>query len=57
VKYGFGVLATTMQFAMQKIGLLHLPRFSAAGRKLEAGSETYYDHRTAFSKERTASPK
>src|SRR5689334_25339559 len=42
VKYGFGVLATTMQFALQRIGLLHLPRFSDQGRKLESEPGTYY---------------
>jgi glycosyltransferase involved in cell wall biosynthesis len=42
VKYGFGVLGTTLQFALQKIGLMRLPRFSESGRKLEAGRETYY---------------
>jgi hypothetical protein len=46
VKYGLEVLATTLQFAFQKIGLTHLPRFSANGRKLEAVSETYYASRT-----------
>ena len=42
VRYGFGVLATTLQFAAQKIGLLHLPRFSKEGRRLEAGGDYYY---------------
>jgi len=42
VKYGFGVLATTLQFAAQQIGLVHLPRFSAGGRKLETEREPYY---------------
>jgi glycosyltransferase involved in cell wall biosynthesis len=42
VKYGFGVLGTTLQFALQKTGLLHLPRFSDIGRKLEDERETYY---------------
>ena len=42
VKYGFGVLATTLQFALQKWGLIHLPRFSANGRKLECEREIYY---------------
>ncbi|MGA7218025.1 MAG: glycosyltransferase family 2 protein [Candidatus Sulfotelmatobacter sp.] len=42
VKYGFGVLATTLQFALQKAGLIHLPRFSEKGRKLEPGYPTYY---------------
>src|SRR5450432_589521 len=42
VKYGFGVLATTLQFALQKIGLAHYRIFSAEGRKLELGQATYY---------------
>ena len=42
VKYGFGVLATTLQFAMQRIGLAHYPRFSAKGRKLEPGCPSPY---------------
>ena len=46
VKYGFGVLATTLQFALQKAGLLHAPRFSNQGRKLESGDEAYYTARS-----------
>ena len=46
VKYGLGVLATTLQFALQRVGLVHLPRFSDQGRKLEAGREPYYASRT-----------
>jgi len=42
VRYGFGVLATTLQFAAQQVGLAHLPRFSPQGRKLEAEREPYY---------------
>ena len=42
IKYGFGVLATTLQFALQKWGLIHVPRFSPNGRKLESEHETYY---------------
>ncbi len=42
VTYGFGVIATTLQFAFQRMGLLHLPRFSDKGRKLESERETYY---------------
>ncbi|HEX6822295.1 MAG TPA: glycosyltransferase family 2 protein [Candidatus Sulfotelmatobacter sp.] len=45
VKYGFGVLATTLQFALQKWGLIHLPRFSPNGRKLEYEREIYYASR------------
>src|SRR5580700_6969894 len=46
VQYGFGVVATTLQFALQKMGVVHVPRFSDKGRKLEAGSETYYAPRS-----------
>jgi glycosyltransferase involved in cell wall biosynthesis len=36
VKYGVGVLATTLQFALQKSGLAQFRRFSGQGRKLDA---------------------
>jgi glycosyltransferase involved in cell wall biosynthesis len=42
VKYGFGVLGTTLQFALKKVGLVHPPRFSETGRKLESGADSYY---------------
>jgi glycosyltransferase involved in cell wall biosynthesis len=42
VKYGFGVLATTLQFALQRMGLAHLPRFSSQGRKLGSEHDSYY---------------
>src|SRR6201988_3353636 len=47
VKYGLEVLATTLQFAAQKGGLLHLPRFSQQGRKLETEREPYYASHSA----------
>ncbi len=37
VQYGFGVLVTTAEFALQKLGLIKLARFSALGRKLDLG--------------------
>ena len=46
VKYGFGVVATTLQFAFQKMGLTHPPRFSKIGRRLDARRQTYYVPRT-----------
>lgn len=46
VEYGFGVLATTLQFGLQRIGLIHLARFSDKGRRLEPGQPTYYARRT-----------
>jgi glycosyltransferase involved in cell wall biosynthesis len=42
VKYGLGVVATTLQFALQRAGIVHLPRFSGQGRKLDPGYSTYY---------------
>src|ERR1700736_40107 len=42
VKYGLGVLATTLQFALQKWGLAKFSVFNARGRKLEPGVADYY---------------
>jgi glycosyltransferase involved in cell wall biosynthesis len=45
VEYGLGVVATTLQFALQRAGLIHLPRFSDQGRKIDAEREAYYASR------------
>ncbi|HEV3278624.1 MAG TPA: glycosyltransferase family 2 protein [Terriglobia bacterium] len=37
VKYGFGVLATTMRLTLQRLGLARFRLFSAGGRKLDLG--------------------
>ena len=37
VKYGLGVLLTSVQFAAQKLGIAHLRIFSAQGRRLDLG--------------------
>jgi glycosyltransferase involved in cell wall biosynthesis len=42
VKYGFGVLLTSIQFALQKMGVMRFRIFSEKGRRLEPGKETYY---------------
>src|SRR6201981_1632828 len=42
VTYGLGVLATTLQFALQKMGVARFRLFSAKGRRLEPGYVTYY---------------
>ncbi|MBV9483880.1 MAG: glycosyltransferase family 2 protein [Acidobacteria bacterium] len=42
VTYGLGVLATSLQFALQKLGILHLSRFSLQGKKL--GPRYYARH-------------
>lgn len=39
VKYGLGVLATTVSFVLHKMGLIHLALFDAAGRKV---TQQYY---------------
>lgn len=43
VQYGLGVLATTLQFAMQRAGISHNPIFSKKGKTLEAGAAQYYE--------------
>jgi glycosyltransferase involved in cell wall biosynthesis len=42
VEYGLGVLKTTLQFALQRAGILHCPIFNAHGKTLEASSDVYY---------------
>ncbi len=41
VEYGLGVLATTLSFAAHKMGLIHLARFDANGRKV---NQQYYSN-------------
>ena len=43
VKYGFGVLATTIQFALQRWGLRKFKIFDANGQKLKVGANSYYN--------------
>src|SRR5271165_107035 len=43
VKYGLGVLATTLEFALERAGIGHRAIFSKTGRTLEAKSENYYE--------------
>ena len=42
VQYGLGVVATTLQYWLERIGVVHMPRFSDSGRKLEQRGATYY---------------
>ena len=44
VSYGLGVLGTSVQFILQKLGLLHLRRFSSHGKKLQAEAGYYARH-------------
>lgn len=43
VRYGLEVVRTTIQFALQRAGIIHNPIFSEKGKTLEDGSEVYYD--------------
>src|ERR1700678_4566354 len=45
VRYGLEVLQTTIQFALQRAGLMDSSIFSKKGKTLEDGSETYYEGR------------
>jgi glycosyltransferase involved in cell wall biosynthesis len=42
VKYGFGVLATSLQFGLQRFGLAHFAIFNRQGRKIEPSRADYY---------------
>jgi hypothetical protein len=39
VEYGFGVISTTLSYVAHKMGLIHLARFDANGRKV---TQQYY---------------
>jgi glycosyltransferase involved in cell wall biosynthesis len=43
VQYGMGVLGTTLQFALQRVGIVHNPIFNGKGKTLDVGSESYYE--------------
>jgi glycosyltransferase involved in cell wall biosynthesis len=47
VTYGLGVLATTLQFALQRAGISSFGIFNAKGRKLETATDSYYARETA----------
>ena len=53
VKYGLGVVATTLEFALQKWDLAHFSIFNPAGRKLEPGLAEYYKRGVVESSERS----
>ena len=42
VTYGLGVVLTSLQFALQRMGVMHFRIFSDKGRRLEPGHTTYY---------------
>jgi glycosyltransferase involved in cell wall biosynthesis len=42
MKYGLEVVATTLQFALQRVGLVDVPRFSPQGRKLQTDLQSSY---------------
>ncbi|MGA7243680.1 MAG: glycosyltransferase family 2 protein [Terracidiphilus sp.] len=45
VEYGLGVLGTSITFALQKLGLIHLARFDAKGRKVTHPNYSEYARR------------
>ena len=47
VRYGLEVLRTTMQFALQRWGIVKNPIFNDQGKTLETTSEPYYEGRAA----------
>jgi hypothetical protein len=46
------VLETTLQFALQRAGIIHIPIFSEKGKTLDAGSEAYYEGRLPSASQR-----
>lgn len=42
VKYGLGVLATSLQFLLQRLGFAHFRIFSSSGRRLDLVTPVYY---------------
>ena len=46
VEYGLGVLATTLSYTAHKLGLVHLARFDATGRKVNQQYYSEYVHRS-----------
>src|SRR5271154_2427862 len=52
VRYGLEVLQTTVQFALQRSGIVHIPIFSEKGKTLEDGSEAYYEGRLPAASQR-----
>jgi glycosyltransferase involved in cell wall biosynthesis len=42
VKYGLGVLATSLQFGLQRAGITTFPIFNKNGKRLDGTSATYY---------------
>lgn len=47
VAYGLGVLVTTLQFALQRVGVLRFRIFSPNGRRLDLSDPVYYAQSTA----------
>ncbi len=43
VQYGLGVLGTTIEFALQRAGIIQRPIFSEKGKTLKTGSDAYYE--------------
>jgi glycosyltransferase involved in cell wall biosynthesis len=46
VEYGLGVIGTTLSFVAHKLGLIHLARFDASGRRVTLPNYSEYARRT-----------
>ncbi len=53
VQYGLGVLKTTMQFALQRAGVIHTPIFDSKGKTLDATPSVYYESGVAAAASRS----
>jgi glycosyltransferase involved in cell wall biosynthesis len=56
VTYGLGVLATTLQFALEQWGIGRFRMYSAQGRKLEPNGVSYYTRGIVGKRSPSASP-
>jgi hypothetical protein len=52
VRYGLEVLQTTVQFALQRAGIIHNPIFDDKGKTLESDGESYYEGRARAASQR-----
>ncbi|MGA9504222.1 MAG: glycosyltransferase family 2 protein [Terriglobales bacterium] len=52
VRYGLEVLQTTVQFALQRAGILDNPIFNKDGKTLESDGESYYEGRARAASQR-----
>ena len=52
VRYGLEVLRTTLQFALQRAGIIHNPIFNDKGKTLDSDADVYYEGRVPSASQR-----